>query len=110
MPAKIKLYQTDTGDYRFDLVAENRAVMGSSGLFSTRDQARLAIDLIRMLAKDPRQFGLYCDADGKYCFRLNSRGGEAVLESQGYSSNSAAQEGLRLLQDIAVNAPITEVT
>lgn len=108
MPEKIKLYSLSSGEFRFDLIAENRAVIGSSELFATKEQALSALDLVRHHSNQDRLFSIYCDYDDKFYFNLQTEDGNIILSSQGYSSSQAAEEGIKVLKKIATSANLIE--
>lgn len=109
MPAKIKLYKVSDFEYRFDLIADNRAVIGSSDRYSCKSDATDAIDLLKKNAEDGGRHEIVTGSNDKFYFKLKSRDGEEIICSQGFSSLNAAIEGLAVVKKNTVNAEITEV-
>lgn len=61
--------------------------------------------------KGPRmagKFELYTDARGEWRFRLKAGNGETIAVSEGYSSKSAAQNGIESVKKNAPDAPVVE--
>lgn len=110
VPEKIKLYRLGSSNYRFDLIAENRAIIGSSELFANRADALTAIDLVKRHSRTNGLFRIFCDYDDKYYFSLETDDGDILINSQGYSSSNAAEEGIRVLKNIAVNGNLVEIS
>jgi uncharacterized protein YegP (UPF0339 family) len=52
------------------------------------------------------KFEVYEDKSGKFRFRLKAGNGEVIASSEGYSSKSAAQNGI---DSVKRNAPDAEV-
>jgi uncharacterized protein YegP (UPF0339 family) len=52
------------------------------------------------------KFELYKDSRGEFRFRLKAGNGEVIASSEGYSSKSAAQNGI---DSVKRNAPDAEV-
>ncbi|MFK4729294.1 YegP family protein [Agromyces mediolanus] len=55
------------------------------------------------------KFELYTDARGEWRFRLKAGNGETIAVSEGYSSKSAAQNGIESVKKNAPDAPVVEV-
>lgn len=56
------------------------------------------------------KFELYTDAKGEWRFRLKAGNGEVIaLASEGYSSKSAAQNGIDSIKRTAPDAQVVEV-
>lgn len=54
------------------------------------------------------KFELYTDKSGEYRFRLKSGNGEVIATSEGYSSKSAALNGIDSVRRIAADAEVVE--
>ena len=55
------------------------------------------------------KFELYQGKDKQYRFRLKAGNGEIIATSEGYSSKSAAENGIASVQQNAPGAPTIEV-
>ncbi|WP_082478232.1 MULTISPECIES: YegP family protein [unclassified Microbacterium] len=54
------------------------------------------------------KFELYTDKSGEYRFRLKSGNGEVIAISEGYSSKSAALNGIDSVRRNAADAEVVE--
>ena len=52
------------------------------------------------------QFEIYCDAAGKFRFRLRASNGEIIAASEAYESKSGCQNGIA---SVKKNAPIAVI-
>lgn len=105
MSAKIRLNQLQCDEFRFDLVAENRAVLGVSDCFAAKSDALDAIDSLKRHMFSCRYLiGL----DDKHYFELCSKSGMRLLRSQSYSSKSAAVDGMLFAKQTATAAKVIE--
>ncbi|MGS0561386.1 YegP family protein [Microbacterium aurugineum] len=55
------------------------------------------------------KFELYTDKSGEYRFRLKAGNGEVIAISEGYSSKSAALNGIESVRRNAPDAEVVEV-
>ncbi|MCZ4299903.1 YegP family protein [Microbacterium oxydans] len=55
------------------------------------------------------KFELYTDKSGEYRFRLKAGNGEVIASSEGYSSKSAALNGIESVRRNAPDAEVVEV-
>jgi uncharacterized protein len=55
------------------------------------------------------KFELYTDKAGEYRFRLKAGNGQVIAISEGYSSKSAAQNGIESVRTHAPDAEVVEV-
>lgn len=54
------------------------------------------------------KFELYRDKAGEYRFRLRASNGEVLLQSEGYSSKQAAENGIAAVRNNAPEASIID--
>ena len=54
------------------------------------------------------KFELYTDKSGEYRFRLKAGNGEVIAVSEGYSSKSAALNGIDSVRRTAADAEVVE--
>jgi uncharacterized protein YegP (UPF0339 family) len=111
--ARYKLLQADNGEYYFNLTATNGQVVGTSETYGAKADAQKAIAAVKRAltkptsAEAPRgevKFETLKGADGKTYFHLRAGNGEIVIQSQGYSSKSAAEKGISAVKNAAVHA------
>ena len=55
------------------------------------------------------KFELYTDRSGEYRFRLKAGNGQVIATSEGYSSKSAAENGIESVRTYAPDAEVVEV-
>ncbi|MCK2022588.1 YegP family protein [Microbacterium sp. kSW2-24] len=55
------------------------------------------------------KFELYTDRSGEYRFRLKAGNGQVIATSEGYSSKSAAENGIESVRTHAPDAEVVEV-
>lgn len=111
--ARYELLQADNGEYYFNLTATNGQVIGTSETYAAKASAQKGIAAVKRAlatptsAEAPRgevKFETLKGADGKTYFHLRAGNGEIVIQSQGYSSKSAADKGIAAVKKAAVHA------
>jgi len=105
MFAKIKLYRSCDNDYWFELIAPNRAILGSSGQFKERGYV---LDAIRSLQAGSLMCKYRVDFSGKHYFALCATNGETIFRSQSYSSKPATVEAQLFAEKTAAKARLIE--
>ena len=114
---KFVLKSTNTG-YKFDLLAGNSEVIGTSEVYTSKSAALNGIESVKKNAtvhvedqtvdetlKHPK-YELYTDKSGEYRFRLKAVNGEIILASEGYKSKAGAKNGI---ESVSKNAPSSEI-
>lgn len=101
--ARFAVQETDQGEAYFTLVASNGQLLALSDTYATKEGAARAIDTAMKtlktastaaaLAEGPK-FETFKGGDGKTYFRLRAGNGQIVLQSEAYSSKSAAEKGI----------------
>ena len=101
--ARYVVLTADDGRAYFNLKAANGQVIATSDTYATTDGAKQGIAaVIAALAKPSTadadatgpKFETFTGEDGKPHFHLRADNGQVILESQGYSSKSAATKGI----------------
>ena len=105
MSAKIRLSEMPSGDYCFELIADNRAIIGTSDQFAAKDQAQLAI---QALISNSVTCKLLTDLNDKHYFELYAGDGTRVLRSLSFASEQAVLDAVALARQTAKVAKITE--
>ncbi len=112
--ATFELYEDKAGEHRWRLRHDNGNVIADSGEgYSSKSSARDAIERVQGYAPDAdvldieqAAFELYEDKAGEYRWRLRHRNGNIVADSgEGYSSRSAAEDGIN---SVKRNAPAAD--
>lgn len=110
--------EAQDGSQYFLLTAGNGAIIAVSELYASaaaaaRGQAAVRGVLTKALAEDSAQLGQRFESfkglDGKQYFHLRAANGAIVLQSQGYTTRSAANDGVASVKVNGVNAERYEV-
>lgn len=99
-----KTLQASNGEYYFNLVAGNGAIIGTSETYATKSNATRGIDVVKgLIVQNLRteaaltggaKFEIFTGADGQSYFHLRAANGEIVLGSEGYEDKAGAQSGV----------------
>ena len=113
--------KTGKSGVRFNLLAGNGQVIGTSEIYKADASCRNGIDSVRRCSaggiqdltdegaeqvKHPK-FEVYQDKAGEYRFRLKARNGEIILASEGYKEKKSCLSGI---ESVKKNAPDAEIT
>lgn len=108
---------------RFNLVASNGEVIGSSQNYSAKDGCLNGIESVRKNAEAAKledqtvenfetetnpKFEIYTDKAGEFRFRLKARNGEIILSSEGYKAKASCKNGVESVRKNAPEAKIEE--
>ena len=112
LAAQFEIHDTDDGEAYFNLVAANHAVLATSETYASRSNATRAVNTaIRTIktatvaaAATGAKFETWKGEDARYYFHLRAANGQIVLQSQGYSSKSAAEKGTTAVKASGVDA------
>ncbi len=116
--SRFKVLEADNGEFYFNLVASNGKVIGTSELYASKANAEGGVDAVIAALANPTSaaaatagphFETFKGIDNKTYFRLRAGNGQIVLQSQGYSSKSAADGGISSVKKNGVNATSFEV-
>ena len=107
------------GGFRFNLVAGNGEIIGTSEAYSSKSACQNGIESVRKnapIAKIEDQtaggkesnpkFEIYLDKKGEFRFRLKAANGEPILASEGYTAKSGCQNGIK---SVVKNAGDSEI-
>ena len=117
---KFVIKQSEAGS-RFNLVAGNGQVIGTSQTYSSLDACKNGIESVKTNAPiagiedqtkegfeeltNPK-FEVYVDKAGEFRFRLTAKNGQNILASEGYSQLAGCMNGI---ESVKTNAPDAEV-
>ena len=105
---------------RFNLLAGNGQVIGTSEIYKADASCLNGIDSVRRCSaggiqdlteenaekvKHPK-FEVYQDKSGEFRFRLKARNGEIILASEGYKEKKSCLNGI---ESVKKNAPDAEI-
>ena len=115
--------KTSDAGCRFNLVAGNGQVIGTSQTYSSMDACKNGIESVKTNAPiapiedqtkegfeeltNPK-FEVYADKAGEFRFRLTAKNGQNILASEGYSQMSGCMNGIESVKSNAVDAEIEE--
>ena len=111
--ARYEVLGADNGEFYFNLVATNGEIIGTSELYTTESSAKSAVDGVIAVLQNPTsapaeaggpRFETFKGKDGKSYFRLRAANGQIVLQSQGYSSKSKADAGVKAVKANAIDS------
>ena len=113
--------KTSDAGCRFNLVAGNGQVIGTSQVYSSMDACKNGIESVKTNAPvagiedqtkegyteltNPK-FEVYLDKSGEYRFRLTAKNGQNILASEGYSQLAGCMNGI---ESVKTNAPDAEI-
>ena len=119
---KFVVKETKTG-FRFNLVAGNGEVIGTSETYSAKSACENGIESVRKNAEAAKvedqtvenfekvtnpKFEIYTDKAGEFRFRLTARNGENILASEGYKAKASCQNGIESVRKNAPDAKVEE--
>ncbi len=119
---KFSIRTTEKGS-RFNLVAGNGQVVGTSETYTTRDACLNGVESVRTNAPIANledqtvegyetqahpKFEVYLDKAGEFRFRLKARNGQAILASEGYKAKSSCLNGIESVRKNAVDAEVVD--
>lgn len=109
MSGKFELYKNKAGEFRFRMKAGNGENIGASEGYKTKAAALKGIDSVRANAGEEKHFVLKEGKGDKVYFNLKAKNHQVILSSQGYSSESAAKNGVKSVMKNGPNATLLEV-
>ena len=113
---------TATGKFRFNLVAGNGQVIGTSENYNSKESMLNGIESVRKNSAAPSEdqtvepvaqvtnpkFEIYTDKAGEIRFRLKARNGEIILASEGYKAKASCVNGVDSVKNHAPEAVVVE--
>lgn len=109
---RYSVLEADSGEYYFNLLAPNGQLIGSSEMYASKANAEAGVDAVMAALENPVsaaaetsgvRFETFKGQDGKSYFRLRAANGQIVLASQGYSSKTAADSGIKSVKTNGVD-------
>ena len=115
--------KTSDAGCRFNLLAGNGQVIGTSQTYSSMDACKNGIESVKTNApvaqvedqtkegheelSNPK-FEVYADKAGEFRFRLTAKNGQNILASEGYSQMAGCLNGIESVKTNVVDAEVTE--
>ena len=113
--------KTSDAGCKFNLVAGNGQIIGTSQVYSSMDACKNGIESVKTNAPvagiedqtkegfeeltNPK-FEVYEDKGGEFRFRLTAKNGQNILASEGYSQLAGCMKGI---ESVKTNAPDAEI-
>lgn len=119
---KFVIKQSDAG-CRFNLVAGNGQVIGTSQTYSSMDACKNGIESVKTNAPVAQvedqtkegfeevtnpKFEVYTDKSGEFRFRLTAKNGQNILASEGYAQLAGCMNGVESVKTNVADAEVTE--
>jgi uncharacterized protein len=99
-----EVLEASSGEFYFNLIAGNGEIIGTSQMYATKTTANRGVTtVVGLVSRANREeaaatggakFQAFKGLDSKQYFHLRAANGEIVLQSEGYSSSSAALKGI----------------
>jgi uncharacterized protein YegP (UPF0339 family) len=117
---KFVIKESDTG-CKFNLVAGNGQVIGTSQVYSSMDACKNGIESVKTNApiaeiedqtkegfeeKTNPKFEIYLDKAGEFRFRLTAKNGQNILASEGYAQLAGCTNGIESVKTNVADAEI----
>ena len=115
--------KTSDAGCKFNLVAGNGQVIGTSQVYSSMDGCKNGIESVKTNAPiapiedqtkegyeeltNPK-FEVYADKAGEFRFRLTAKNGQNILASEGYAQMAGCLNGIESVKSNAVDAEVVE--
>ncbi len=109
MAGKFELYQDRSSEFRFRLKAGNGENIGISQGYKTKEAALKGVESVRINGGEEKQYVFKEGENGKIYFNLKAKNHQVILSSQGYASESGAQQGVKSTMKNAPDAELVEV-
>ena len=106
MPAKFDLKQGGSGQFMFNLKAENGEVILTSELYQQKQSALAGIDSVKTNASEDTRYQRKTAKNGQPFFVLTATNGQIIGNSEMYSSVSAMENGI---QSVKKNGPVAAI-
>ncbi|MDC6361699.1 MULTISPECIES: YegP family protein [Flavobacteriaceae] len=103
---KFEIKTDKSGQFRFNLKANNGQVILSSEAYTTKAACENGIESVRKNSQDDGRFDRKTAKDGSPYFNLKASNGQVIGNSEMYSSTSAMENGIA---SVKTNAPSASV-
>ncbi len=103
---KFAIKTDKSGQFRFDLKANNGQIILSSEAYTTKAACNNGIASVRKNSQDDHKYDRLEAKNGSPYFNLKASNGQVIGTSEMYSSNSAMENGI---SSVKTNAPDASV-
>lgn len=105
---KFEIKTDKSGQFRFNLKANNGQVILSSEAYTTKAACENGIESVRKNSQDDGRFDRKTAKDGSPYFNLKASNGQVIGNSEMYSSTSAMENGIASVKTNAPSASIDD--
>jgi uncharacterized protein YegP (UPF0339 family) len=105
---KFVVKQTASGAWRFNLKAGNGEKILGSENYATKAACDNGIESVKTNSQVDTRYERKKAKDGSPYFNLKAANGQVIGTSEMYSSNSAMENGIKTVKEIAPNSPEVE--
>ena len=121
---KFIIKQSPSGNYIFNLLANNAQVIANGQIYKTRANCAGGVQSVITNAPGAAledqtaegfatqtnpKFELYTDKKGEFRFRLKARNGQIIAVSEGYTTKSACLNGIESVRKNAADSPVENI-
>lgn len=99
-----------TGEFQFNLKAENGQVILTSEGYTSKAACNNGIPSVKKNAPDEKRFDKRIAKNDKFYFNLKAKNGQIIGTSEMYASESGRDNGIRSVQKNAPEASIEDTT
>ena len=96
-----------TGEYYFNLIADNSQIILTSQLYSSKSSCFKEIDLVRNCCSYD-SYERKQTEDNKHYFVLKASDGQIIGTSEMYSSKAAMEKGIESVKENGINTKVIE--
>ena len=108
MAGKFHLKKASDGQFHFNLKAGNGEIVLTSELYKAKDSALNGIESVRKNALREGAFETKAASNGKHYFVLKATNGQVIGQSQQYTSEASASQGIQSVISSAPGATLTD--
>jgi uncharacterized protein YegP (UPF0339 family) len=105
---KFEIKKDKSGQFRFNLKANNGQVILSSEAYTTKPACENGIASVRTNSQDDNRFDRKTAKDGSPYFNLKASNGQVIGASEMYSSASAMENGVASVKSNALDASVED--
>jgi uncharacterized protein YegP (UPF0339 family) len=107
-----EILRAESGEHYFNLKAQNHQIIGTSEMYASYANAERAVETVvrivtnsvsKQLESSPPKFESFDGSDGEKYFRLRAGNGEIVLQSEGYTRQAGADNGIESVKTNGVD-------
>lgn len=105
---KFVIKQTSSGQYRFNLKADNGQVILTSESYTSKAGCQNGIASVKSNAKDDNKYDRLTSSNSKYYFNLKATNGQIIGTSEMYETSAGRDNGIESVKTNAPEASVVE--